>query len=613
MAMPPDDWCLVAEEQDVSVPSEDRRHCQMERANVISVTKLCVKALMETSLKQGKALQDDHPQLVQLLLVLELALKHRLKAKRTLLGQRRTFWTAIEAFEKMSPDFGNSVENIRNMPGIRTFVGRGRAWLRLVVMQKKMADFLLAMASQKAILRELYDVGSVMLSDEASIICGMLVGLNSMDYNVMMKGEDFDRTPGVLDLALYLSDSAPPPKPVEEKLEQGELTQLLDQKCFLEEMNRKLETSLERCQSKLQASEETSSALAEKVQTLINQVSSLTSECDQLKRTLETSTSELQHSMGTMADDKKLELETLIQSRAGLNDMYLGAQRSLEAETRLRQQTEHELSVLRAARDEKEGAMVLLEKSLLEKQETVTSLRKQLEELKDLNLKMQNQLKTSQELQQRDTTKIKALDSKVSQLTTSNRQLEKDLEVAHTTMATVEQTCKDLGARLQEVQLDKNTAETNYSIEKQWRIALQADLQREKDRVVELTSENREFKALKKEHAELQEKYACLQDTTTEQEMALVELGKQLSASKQKLIDIKEQSQGQIWQDSNNIEHCQLCSSVFSVAKRKHHCRSCGGVFCHSCSEKNIQLASSSKPVRVCDGCYTTLSKKPPV
>ena len=31
------------------------------------------------------------------------------------------------------------------------------------------------------------------------------------------------------------------------------------------------------------------------------------------------------------------------------------------------------------------------------------------------------------------------------------------------------------------------------------------------------------------EHTELQEKYACLQDTTTEQEMALVELGKQLS------------------------------------------------------------------------------------
>ena len=32
-----------------------------------------------------------------------------------------------------------------------------------------------------------------MLSEDASIISGMLVGLNSMDYNVMMKGEDFDK------------------------------------------------------------------------------------------------------------------------------------------------------------------------------------------------------------------------------------------------------------------------------------------------------------------------------------------------------------------------------------------------------------------------------------
>ena len=46
-------------------------------------------------------------------------------------------------------------------------------------------------------------------------------------------------------------------------------------------------------------------------------------------------------------------------------------------------------------------------------------------------------------------------------------------------MATVEQTCKDLGARLQEVQLDKNTAETNYSIEKQWRMALQVCIEKQ--------------------------------------------------------------------------------------------------------------------------------------
>ena len=39
------------------------------------------------------------------------------------------------------------------VPRQRTFVGRGRAWLRLVVMQKKLADHFLTMSSHKAILR----------------------------------------------------------------------------------------------------------------------------------------------------------------------------------------------------------------------------------------------------------------------------------------------------------------------------------------------------------------------------------------------------------------------------------------------------------------------------
>ena len=56
-------------------------HSAMERANLVSVMKLCVKALIETAMKQGKALHDDHPQLVQLLVVMELVLKHRLKGE----------------------------------------------------------------------------------------------------------------------------------------------------------------------------------------------------------------------------------------------------------------------------------------------------------------------------------------------------------------------------------------------------------------------------------------------------------------------------------------------------------------------------------------------------
>ena len=81
----------------------------------------------------------------------------------------------------------------------------------------------------------------------------------------------------------------------------------------------------------------------------------------------------------------------------------------------------------------------------------------------------------------------------------------------------------------------------------------QMEIQREKDRVVELTNETKKFKALKKvqnctctsainsashdchmtplpqEYAELQERYAALQETVSDQEIALVEMGKKLS------------------------------------------------------------------------------------
>ena len=42
----------------------------------------------------------------------------------------------------------------------------------------------------------------------------------------------------------------------------------------------------------------------------------------------------------------------------------------------------------------------------------------------------------------------------------------------------------------------------------------------------------------------------------------------------------------------------------------QHHCRKCGSVVCASCSsQKFLMPAQSSKPLRVCDPCYATLSK----
>lgn len=63
------------------------------------------------------------------------------------------------------------------------------------------------------------------------------------------------------------------------------------------------------------------------------------------------------------------------------------------------------------------------------------------------------------------------------------------------------------------------------------------------------------------------------------------------------------------WVDANE---CMICYNAFSVLNRKHHCRSCGGVFCQTHSSHTSPLVSLGimEPVRVCDNCYEQIKLK---
>jgi pimeloyl-ACP methyl ester carboxylesterase len=71
------------------------------------------------------------------------------------------------------------------------------------------------------------------------------------------------------------------------------------------------------------------------------------------------------------------------------------------------------------------------------------------------------------------------------------------------------------------------------------------------------------------------------------------------------------------WIPDSAATFCVLCAEEFSLLRRKHHCRKCGGVVCDACSLHRLVLggsgvtvggttpvpASPSQPVRVCDAC----------
>ena len=48
------------------------------------------------------------------------------------------------------------------------------------------------------------------------------------------------------------------------------------------------------------------------------------------------------------------------------------------------------------------------------------------------------------------------------------------------------------------------------------------------------------------------------------------------------------------WIDDNLVTRCYQCGIVFGMFTRKHHCRNCGRIFCHNCSDKQIKLKTKN-------------------
>ncbi len=79
-----------------------------------------------------------------------------------------------------------------------------------------------------------------------------------------------------------------------------------------------------------------------------------------------------------------------------------------------------------------------------------------------------------------------------------------------------------------------------------------------------------------------------------------------------------------MWQSDSNTNNCTKCNSTFTYWLRKHHCRSCGYIYCYYCIQKTINIPNYIKlPTakssmfsnffnktmhKVCDTCFYNIS-----
>ncbi|XP_064792610.1 protein RUFY3 isoform X4 [Oncorhynchus masou masou] len=380
----------------------------IERLNLMNMAKLSIKGLIESALNLGRTLDSDYAPLQQFFVVMEHCLKHGLKTKKTFLGQNKSFWGALELVEKLTPEAGEITASVKDLPGLKTPLGRGRAWLRLALMQKKLSDYMKTIINRKDLLSEFYEANALMMEEEGAVIAGLLVGLNVIDANLCMKGEDLDSQVGVIDFSMYLKDGGHSSKTVEGD---GQITAILDQKNYVEELNRHLSASVNNLQAKVDTMEKSNTKLTEELAVANNRIITLQEDVERVK---EESSYQLESSRKAS------------RSGDGLADgQVLGeARKQLKEETLLRLDVEKELEVQIGMKQEMELSMKMLETDMCEKQDALVELRQQLDELRTLNLQLAQKSQSSEVSAKQKSEVISRLEEKTNQMAGTIKQLE---------------------------------------------------------------------------------------------------------------------------------------------------------------------------------------------
>uniref|UniRef100_A0A8C9XN31 RUN and FYVE domain containing 2 n=1 Tax=Sander lucioperca TaxID=283035 RepID=A0A8C9XN31_SANLU len=576
----------------------------MERANLLNMAKLSIKGLIESALSFGRTLDSDYPPLQQFFVVMEHCLKHGLRVKKSFLGFNKSLWGPLELVEKLCPEAAEISASVRDLPGLKTPLGRARAWLRLALMQKRLADYLRLLITRKDLLSDFYENSALMLEEEGAVIVGLLVGLNVIDANLCVKA------------LFYICFRCN---------RNSQIASILDQKNYVEELNRQLNSTVHGLQGRVDSLEKSNSKLIEELAIAKNNIIKLQEENQQLRSENSLILMKTQQHLEVTQGDASVERDTYKQSRQGLDEMYSEAQRQLKEECQLRQDVETELLVQVSMKQEMEMAMKLLEKDIHEKQDTLIGLRHQLDEVKVINVEMYQKMQSSDEEMKKKNDVITRLEEKTNQITATMKQLEQRLQEAEKHRTSAEEGTRrfkldfankadSLQRQIEHREKQLQQLETDLKIEREWRQTLQNDLGRERDTVAQLSTEALQINGLKKEFHRLQDENIQLKTVCEDQEQALEELGSKLSESKLKIADIKEANKalqgGQVWLKDKEASHCKLCEKEFSISRRKHHCRNCGEIFCNSCSDNELPLPASPKPVRVCDTCHALLLQR---
>ncbi|KAK1792387.1 hypothetical protein P4O66_012333, partial [Electrophorus voltai] len=630
------EWLCLRELNDISLtPDPEPAHedpkdpIAIERLNLMNMAKLSIKGLIESALNLGRTLDSDYAPLQQFFVVMEHCLKHGLKSKKTFLGQNKSFWGPLELVEKLTPEAGEITASVKDLPGLKTPLGRGRAWLRLALMQKKLSDYMKTIINRKDLLSEFYEPNALMMEEEGAVIAGLLVGLNVIDANLCMKGEDLDSQVGVIDFSMYLKDGGHSSKSTEGD---GQITAILDQKNYVEELNRHLSASVNNLQAKVDALEKSNTKLTEErlghIAVTINYICSLISQLAVANNRIIT----LQEDVERVKEESSYLVESSRKASRpdGTADgQVLGETRKqLKEETQLRLDVEKELEVQIGMRQEMELSMKMLEKDICEKHDALVELRQQLDDLRRLNHELSHKSQSSEISVKQKNEIVSRLEEKTNQMAATIKQLESRCKQVERQRDLAEEATRlfkqEFGDKIESLQQEVE------QLLKQ-RNGLEQELKKERERQGGQCSHAPTGKTPSprprdaRQHAEnirkvstpsimlqLSDLYFMTLLVPEELEAVMQERDALQNALDEKSLTSSlslshEDEQGQSFHEDPEPSICPMCQCAESLTRPKRECKNCKGVFCEICVTNELPLPSSIDLQQVCDTCHSRL------
>ncbi|XP_035227002.1 FYVE and coiled-coil domain-containing protein 1-like isoform X2 [Stegodyphus dumicola] len=123
-----------------------------------------------------------------------------------------------------------------------------------------------------------------------------------------------------------------------------------------------------------------------------------------------------------------------------------------------------------------------------------------------------------------------------------------------------------------------------------------------------LLSQFEEFKAYsRRDKSVLEAEFINLQNDSRQLRKRLIKLLKEKDVLWKRIDHLSHLQKIKIddrWMDDREATNCLGCNNHFSFLLRKHHCRLCGRIFCHSCSNNWLLTPSSRKQIRTCNECF---------